>query len=97
MPQKIANFINGRFVPAISGRTLDDIDPAVGAPYTTLPDSNSEDVHAAVEAARTAFPAWSAMPAADRSKILLRIADLIEHNLEPLALAECIDSGKPIT
>jgi aminomuconate-semialdehyde/2-hydroxymuconate-6-semialdehyde dehydrogenase len=60
-------------------------------------DSDERDVQAAVEAAQRAFPAWSAMPAQERSAILLRIADLIEKRLDELALAESIDNGKPIS
>jgi len=95
--QRIANFIDGKFVEPVSGRYLDNIEPATGAVYSQLPDSDEREVSLAVEAAQRAFPGWSATPASERSRILLRIADLIESNLDRLARAECIDSGKPIT
>src|SRR5262245_21252893 len=95
--QRIANFIDGRFVEPVSGKYLDNIDPATGAAYSQLPDGDARDVDRAVEAAERAFPRWAATPAAERSRILLKIADLIEANLQKLARAESIDSGKPIT
>jgi aminomuconate-semialdehyde/2-hydroxymuconate-6-semialdehyde dehydrogenase len=94
---RIANYIDGRFVAPASGQYLDNIDPATGAAYSQLPDGDERDVENAVQAAERAFPAWSTTPAAERSRILLKIADLIEANLDKLARAESIDSGKPIT
>ncbi|OLE68036.1 MAG: 2-hydroxymuconic semialdehyde dehydrogenase, partial [Bacteroidetes bacterium 13_1_20CM_4_60_6] len=73
------------------------IEPATGKPYSLVPDSDARDVEMAVAAAEQAFPAWSKTPAADRSRILLRIADLIERDLEKLARAESIDTGKPLS
>lgn len=95
--QRLANFIHGQFVEPRTGEYLEDIDPATGEVYALAPDSDARDVADAVEAARRAFPAWSATPAAERSRLLLRIADLIEANLERLARAECVDTGKPLT
>lgn len=64
--------------------------------YCQLPDSDRKDVNQAAHAARLAFPEWSAMPVQKRSNILLKIADLIDRDLEKLALAESIDNGKPL-
>ncbi|MCI0631425.1 MAG: aldehyde dehydrogenase [Phycisphaerales bacterium] len=94
---RIANYINGEFAAPASGKYLDNVDPAIGTVYSQLPDSDQRDVDSAVQAAEQAFPKWSATPAADRSRILLKIAELIETNLEKLARAESIDSGKPIS
>ena len=94
---KIKNFIGGQFVEPKTGNYLDNIEPATGQPYSQVPDSGKEDVELAVAAAEKAFPDWSKKPAAERSKILLRIADLIERDLEKFARAESIDTGKPIT
>jgi aminomuconate-semialdehyde/2-hydroxymuconate-6-semialdehyde dehydrogenase len=94
--QRIENFINGAFASAASGQWLDDVEPATGKIYAQLPDSDECDVNAAVEAARAAFPAWSSLPAAERSRFMLRLAELIERDLEAFARAESIDSGKPI-
>jgi aminomuconate-semialdehyde/2-hydroxymuconate-6-semialdehyde dehydrogenase len=93
---KIRNFIDGKFVEPIGGKYLENIEPATGRPYSLVPDSEAQDVELAVAAAEKAFPAWSKTPAADRSRVLLRIADLIERDLEKLARAESIDTGKPL-
>src|SRR5947207_1536576 len=94
---KIRNFIDGEFVEPLGGKYLDNIEPATGKPYALVPDSEASDVELAVTAAERAFPTWSKTPAADRSRILLRIADLIERDLEKLARAESIDTGKPLS
>src|SRR5436190_7849860 len=91
------NFIDGKFVQPIGGKYLDNIEPATGKPYSQVADSGKEDVDLAVEAAENAFADWSKKPAAERSQILLRIADLIARDLEKFARAESIDTGKPIT
>src|SRR5438067_289076 len=93
----IPNFIAGEFVEPISGRYLDNIEPATGKPYSQVADSDSRDVELGVAAAESAFRSWSVTAAADRSRILLRIADMIERDLDKLARAESIDTGKPIT
>ena len=82
MLEKIQNFIGGQFVSPANGRYLDNLEPATGKPYSLVPDSDSQDVETAVVAAEKAFPEWSRLPAAERSRILLRIADLIERDLE---------------
>src|SRR4030095_9603361 len=94
---QINNFIDGEFVEPVGGRYLDNIEPATGKPYSQVPDSDAADVDLAVPAAEKAFPGWSRKPAAARSKILLRIADLIERDLEKLARAESIDTGKTLS
>ncbi len=97
MPDTLANLINNRFEPPRSGQYLDTIEPATGKPYARLPDSSADDINAAVDAAKRAFPAWAATPPAERSRLLLRLADLIDRDLERLARAESIDTGKPIS
>ena len=96
LPQ-IGNFIGGQFTAPAGGKYLDNIEPATGKPYSKVADSDARDVELAVAAAEKAFPAWSRTPAADRSRILLKIADLIERDLERLARAESIDTGKPLS
>lgn len=95
--QRILNFIDGANQPPIGGGWLDNFEPATGSAYSQLPDGDARDVEAAVAAAERAFPRWSATPAQERSRILLKLADLIDANLDRLALAESTDSGKPIT
>jgi len=95
--QDVLNFIDGRHAPAACGEWLDDVDPATGEMYARVASSDGRDVDRAVAAALRAFPAWAATPAAERSKLLRRLARLIERDLEKLARAESIDSGKPLS
>jgi aminomuconate-semialdehyde/2-hydroxymuconate-6-semialdehyde dehydrogenase len=94
---QIINFIGGEFVGPIGGKYLDNIEPATGKVYSRVADSDARDADLAVAAAEKAFPDWSNKPAAERSRFLLRIADLIERDLERFACAESIDTGKPIS
>lgn len=95
--ERIANYIDGELVSPTSGCYLENIEPATGLAYAEIPDSGAADVEAAVEAAEKAFPAWAALSIHKRSKLLARIADLIEERAEQLALAESIDAGKPLS
>jgi aminomuconate-semialdehyde/2-hydroxymuconate-6-semialdehyde dehydrogenase len=94
--QKILNYINGRLTEPAAGNFFDNVNPATGAAYSLIPDSDERDVETAVAAAKGAFKSWSETPAAKRSAVLLKIASLIERDLEKLALAESIDNGKPL-
>lgn len=94
---RLGNFVNGAFVPPASGAYFDDIRPATGEVLAQIPDSDGQDVDHAVRAAKAAFPAWSSMRAEERSRILLRVADLIEQNLDELARIESDDNGKPVS
>ncbi|MEP7168186.1 MAG: aldehyde dehydrogenase [Bacteroidota bacterium] len=94
--QKILNYINGELIEPLSKTFFDNINPATGEAYSLIPDSDERDVQLAVDVARKAFPEWSNMPVSKRSNILLKISELIEENLDRLALAESIDQGKPV-
>jgi aminomuconate-semialdehyde/2-hydroxymuconate-6-semialdehyde dehydrogenase len=93
----LLNLIAGEDRPARSGRTLDVAEPATGKAWALAPDSAREDVDDAAAAARAALLAWTATPATERSRLLLRLADLVDDNLAPLAEAESRDTGKPIS
>ena len=93
---RILNYIGGELVPPAGGAYLPNLEPATGEIYSEVPDSDSRDVDLAVAAAESAFPAWSLTPASERSRLLLRVAELIEANLERLARSESVDTGKPI-
>ena len=93
----IKNYINGELVEPISGSYLNNYNPATGQIYSKIPDSDNADVERAVEAAKAAFPSWSKTPKEKRSKILAKVANLIEANLDTLALAESTDNGKPVS
>ena len=89
-------FIDGEFVDAISGETLATLNPHDNSVIAQVAMAGHADVDLAVKAAHKAFPAWSRMQAADRGRILLKLADLIEANGEELARLESLDTGHPI-
>jgi betaine-aldehyde dehydrogenase len=89
-------FINGRFVDSRGGETLPTLNPHDNSTITDVAMAGAPDVDVAVQAAQKAFPAWSRMPAAERGRILLRLADLIEARADELARLESLDTGHPI-
>jgi len=91
-------FIDGRFVPAASGRTFDDIAGRDGSTIAAVAEGGIEDVDRAVAAARRSFDdrRWSDQPPMQRKKVLLRLSELIREHLDELALLESLDVGKPI-
>lgn len=93
---EIQNYIDGKFVPARSGKFLDNHNPATGKVYSLIPDSDATDVELAVTAAKAAFPSWSALTREERSQHLLRVSQRISEMLEQLAEAESVDNGKPL-
>ncbi len=95
-PEKIANYIGGELVAPLEGNYIDNVNPATGEVYSHTPNSTEKDIDAAVVAAKKAFPEWSTTPAESRFKILNKIAELIDENLDALALAESNDNGKPL-
>jgi aminomuconate-semialdehyde/2-hydroxymuconate-6-semialdehyde dehydrogenase len=95
--QKILNYINGELTQPVSEQYLDNYNPAEGKVYSLIPDSDERDVANATNAAKRAFPLWSMMASEKRSSILQTIADLIDRDLDKLALAESVDNGKPFT
>lgn len=89
-------FIGGRFVDAKDGATIDVLNPHDNSLITRVAEAKAADVDAAVDAAERAFPLWSGMPAAERGKLLLKLADRIEAEADALARLEAIDTGHPI-
>ncbi|HEY0049184.1 MAG TPA: aldehyde dehydrogenase [Pyrinomonadaceae bacterium] len=94
---KIENYIDGQLIKPVSEAYLDNYNPATGEVYSIIPDSDERDVALAVEAAKSAFPAWSKMSAEQRHDVLMKIVSLIERDSERLAEAESIDNGKPFS
>jgi aminomuconate-semialdehyde/2-hydroxymuconate-6-semialdehyde dehydrogenase len=92
----IHHFIDGQYVAPASGVCFEKTDPATNQVVAHVPDGDGRDVEVAVSAAVRAFPRWSRTPVAERSRLLLAIADRIDAHLDKLALAECIDGGKPL-
>jgi acyl-CoA reductase-like NAD-dependent aldehyde dehydrogenase len=91
--------IGGQWVEARSGETFETIDPATGTLLGHAASGDKADVDAAVVAARAAFedPAWSGMSPHARSRVLLRIADIVEKHAEELARIESRDNGAPLS
>ncbi|XP_008781996.1 aldehyde dehydrogenase family 2 member B7, mitochondrial [Phoenix dactylifera] len=89
--------INGQFVDAASGRTFPTLDPRTGEVIAHVAEGDVEDVNRAVAAARKAFDQgpWPRMTGYERSRILLRFADLIEKHNDEIAALETWDNGKP--
>ena len=94
---RLQNFIGGAFVPPASGAYFPDVNPATAETIAEIPDSDARDIDAAVRAAKVAFPAWSKATAEQRSRLLLKLADLIEQHSEELARCESQDNGKPLS
>src|SRR5579859_2886397 len=89
-------FIDGRFIDAVEGGTIDVLNPHDGSLIAKIAAATAADVDLAVAAATRAFPKWAAMPAAERGRLLLRLADAIETHAEELAQLESLDTGHPI-
>ncbi len=94
--EKYDNFIGGKFVPPVKGEYFDNVSPIDGKVFTKAARSGKEDIELALDAAHAAFPAWGKTSAGHRASLLNKIADVIEANLEFLAVVETIDNGKAI-
>ncbi|CAJ0945348.1 unnamed protein product, partial [Mesorhabditis belari] len=92
--EPLKNFIDGEFVSA--RETMDSIDPSTGKVWVKIPRSKDEDVNLAVKAAKAAFPSWSSSTVQYRSSLLMKVAEIVEKNLEKIAILESRDQGKPI-
>jgi len=94
--QKYGNYIGGDWVAPVNGKYLDNVSPVNGDVFCQVPRSDAADIDLALDAAHRAAPVWGKTAAAERSNILLRIADRMEQNLEMLAVAESWDNGKGV-
>jgi len=94
--ERIRNFINGNFKPVSSARTLIITSPTDGTPLAEMPCSSATDLDEAVNAAKTAFPAWSKMPVKERVQVFFRYKYLLEKNLQELAELVSEENGKTI-
>ena len=90
------NFIGGQWVAPVGGQYFDNISPVDGAVFTRVPQSQAADIDLAIDAAEAAKGEWGQMAAAARSAVLLKIADVMEANLEMLAIVETWDNGKAV-
>jgi phenylacetaldehyde dehydrogenase len=96
-PRKM--LIGGRWVEAASGKTFPSYDPSTGEVLAQVSEGGWEDINRAVKAARTAFDTgpWRRMTVSERGRLIWKLADLIEKNLEEFAQLESLDNGKPLT
>lgn len=94
--ERYENFIGGDWTPPAGGHYLENVTPVTGKTFCEVPRSGADDIDRAVTAAAKAAPGWAATSAADRARILLRIADRVEDNIEMLAVADTWDNGKAI-
>ena len=90
------NFIGGKFVAPKNGRYFTNTTPVTGASINEIARSDADDINLALDAAHAARAKWGSTPPTERANMLLKIADIIEENLELLATAETWDNGKPI-
>ncbi|MFL5869403.1 MAG: aldehyde dehydrogenase family protein, partial [Thermoleophilaceae bacterium] len=89
--------IGGERVESADGRTFETVDPSTGQAIAEVAHAGAEDVDRAVQAARGAFEGkWRKLPAAARTQLMLKLADLVEQNADELAELEALDNGKPI-
>lgn len=91
------NLIDGQWVSADSGQTIDVTDPATGQVIAKVPNSGQSETYRAINAAHEAFPAYAAMPLGERVALMRRLHDAIQDNLEPMAQMLTAEQGKPIT
>jgi len=92
----IQNYINGQYLNPTQDNWIDNYCPASGEVYGQIPNSSAEDIDNAYIAAKSAFPSWSHTTLEERSRILIKISELLEVNLQRFAEAESKDNGKPI-
>ncbi|MBI1306376.1 MAG: aldehyde dehydrogenase family protein [Bacteroidetes bacterium] len=90
------NYINGQWTAPVRGNYFENISPVNGQPFTKAARSTAEDIDLALDAAEKAFVSWSKTSAATRANLLLKIAQIMEDNLEYLATIETVDNGKAI-
>ena len=99
LEQRKQMLIDGEWVSARHGRTLEVYDPSLGEVIYHVPAADAEDIDLAVNAARRAFEdsQWSRMTASERGRVIWRIGDLILEHADELAAIESLDNGKPLT
>lgn len=95
--EKLQNFINGEYCSPSTSEYIDNYEPASGKVYCQIPNSGTEDVQLAVEAAEKAFPIWSGMSNEERSSILVKLSAGIEARMDEFVKAESRDNGKPLS
>jgi phenylacetaldehyde dehydrogenase len=97
LSQKHKLLINGKWEDAASGKTFETYNPATGEVLANVAEGDREDIDRAVKAARAAFETgrWSKLTASERGRLIWKLADLLEENLDEFAELEALDNGKP--
>ncbi len=93
---RYGHYIGGEWVAPLEGRYFENVTPVTGQPFTEIARGTAADIEAALDAAHNAAPAWGRTSPAERSNVLLRIAEAMEANLEDLAVIESWDNGKAV-
>ena len=93
--KKLQNFIDGKLVDPVDGKSEDVLNPATGEVIATAPLSTAEDVNRAVAAARKALPGWAGTTPGERSLAMIRLADALDDKAEEFAKTESLNAGKP--
>ncbi|MCB0978186.1 MAG: aldehyde dehydrogenase family protein, partial [Acidimicrobiales bacterium] len=96
LKSRYEHFIGGRWVPPANGLYFENTSPVNGKVFCEVARGTAADIEKALDAAHEAKEAWGRSSAAERSAVLLKIADVIEANLEELAVVECWENGKPV-
>ncbi|MCX8003028.1 MAG: aldehyde dehydrogenase family protein, partial [Anoxybacillus mongoliensis] len=94
--KRYENFIGGEWVPPIDGEYFENVSPVTGQVYCEVPRSKAADIELALDAAHAAKETWGRTSVAERARLLNKIADRMEENLDMLAVAETWENGKPI-
>ncbi|MDU5193312.1 MAG: aldehyde dehydrogenase family protein, partial [Mixta calida] len=96
LQQRYGNYINGEFVPPVEGQYFTNTSPVDGSVIGEFPRSGQQDIELALDAAHAAAERWGKTSVQARSRLLLKIADRLEQNLERMAVNETWDNGKPV-
>jgi aldehyde dehydrogenase len=94
--EKYDNYIGGKWIKPVDGKYFENITPISGKPFCEVARSNEKDIELALDAGHAAKEAWGKTSTTERANILLKIADVMEQNIETISLAETIDNGKSI-
>jgi malonate-semialdehyde dehydrogenase (acetylating)/methylmalonate-semialdehyde dehydrogenase len=97
MSRTLQHFVNGRLTPGTSGKWGEVYNPALGEVSAEVPFASADEVDAAVQAARAAFPGWAATPPLKRAHVLFRLRDLIERHLDELSAIVTSEHGKVLS
>lgn len=94
--KRYENYIGGKWVPPVAGNYFENISPITGQVFCEVARSDAADIDVALDAAHAARQAWGSTSVTERANLLWRMSDLMEQNLQRLAVADTIDNGKPL-